>query len=135
MNSGSAGRFNRLKYDNCASQRADVQRTDPFKYVMYEGKHEHNQKCTDGRNFYHPYDLVDIETELRGVNRSATKCPQFQYNPSCKKSDRCLSTFDETVPVVMAPEVCPIVKSNIPRQNNPGYNVKQQKASCMTKNN
>jgi hypothetical protein len=41
--------------------------------------------------------------------------------PGCKRSGLCLSTFDKSVPVVLAPEVCPIVYNNIPRVNNPGY--------------
>lgn len=123
MNSGSVGGFNRLRYDNCAYQKALHESTDPLRYQLYQGKFEHCSKCTQDNKFYRPYDLVDVESELMGINRPNSKCPQNKYNPGCKKSARCTSTFDSSAPVVLAPEVCPIVKNNLPRMTHPGYEV------------
>jgi len=123
MNSGSEGSFNRLRYDNCAYQKALFESTDPLKYQLYQGKFEHCAKCTDNNKFWRPYDLVDVESDLMGINRPSSKCPQNQYNPACKKSARCMSTFDKSAPVVLAPEVCPIIRNNIPRMTTPGYSV------------
>jgi hypothetical protein len=89
---------------------------------MYPGAYENCNKCID-KKFYRPFDLVDQESELKNITRSATKCPKFKYNPNCKASKTCTSTFDSSVPVVPAPEVCPIVHNNIPKRTDPGYSL------------
>ena len=119
MNIGS---FNRTSYDQCAYEKRLQEGTSPLTYQLYEGKFENCNKCKFDK-FYRPFDLVDIESELRNQTRRASKCPQHKYNPKCEKSQRCMSTFDKTAPVVLAPEVCPIVFNNIPRQRSPGYKV------------
>lgn len=130
MNIGSS---NRLIYDNCAYQKKIYESTSPLDYNLYQGKFENCKKCLHDK-FWTPYQLVDIETELRNQNRPLSHCDQFKYNPSCKKSQICLSTFDKSVPVVLAPEVCPIVHNNIPVTKDVGYKVPQQSA-CGVKLN
>jgi hypothetical protein len=121
---GDTGSFNRLRYDNCAFQKTTYESTGPLKYQLFEGAHEHCNKYTyDENSFYRPFDLVDEESELWGITRAATKCPQFQYNPNCKNSKTCKSTFDKKVPIVMAQEVRPIVHNNLPKVTSPGYTV------------
>ena len=119
MNTGSS---NRPIYDTCAYQKDLYESTSPLAYQLYGGKFENCNKCLYDQ-FYMRYDLVDVETELRNQTRPLSKCDQFKYSPVCKKSGLCLSTFDKSVPVVLAPEVCPIVYNNIPRQTGPGYKV------------
>lgn len=127
MNSGSTGSFNRLIYDNCAYQKSLYESTDVLKRQLYEGAYEHCDKCIQDENsFYRPFDLVDIESELKNITRANSKCPQNKYNPACKKSGRCTSTFDKSVPVVLAQEVCPIVQNNIIKMTTPGYIVPTQ---------
>ena len=135
MNSGSAGSFNRLIYDNCATQKYYHESTSPLKWQLYHGKFEHCEKCRYDGQFWTPYELVDIETELRNQNRPLSHCDQFKYNPSCKSSSLCLSTFDSQIPVVLAPEVCPIVHNNIRRWGHPGYSLQDPKKFCNGKNN
>lgn len=119
MNIGS---FNRLSYDNCAYGQRLHESVSPLEYQMYDGKYENCDKCVADK-FYFRQDpaLVDVESELRNISRPSTKCNMFKYSPKCKKSGMCTSTFDPSVPVVPAPEVCPIVFNNIPKQTNPGY--------------
>ncbi len=120
MNTGSS---NRLPYDNCAYEKKIYESTSPLAYQMYEGAYENCNKCTHNDKFWRPFDkeIVDIESELKNLSRPASQCDQYKYSPSCKKSGICTSTYDPSVPVVFAPEVCPIVFSNIPRQTGPGY--------------
>jgi len=117
MNLGSS---NRTLYDNCAYQKELYESTSPLKYRLYLGAHENCNKCIYDK-YWLKYDLVDIETELRNQTRPLSKCDQFKYSPACKKSGLCLSTFDPTVPVVLAAEVCPIIYNNIPKQVSRGY--------------
>ena len=127
MNSGDPGTFTRLQYDNCAYQKTLTESTDPLKYYLFEKKYENCGKCGVKENgFYRPFDLVDEESELKGITRANSKCPQRKYNPSCKKGPNCTSTYDKSVPVVYAPEVCPIVHNNIPRMVTPGYSPPNQ---------
>lgn len=124
MNSGNSGSYNRLRYDQCAYEKDLSQSVDPLQYRMYSGQFEHEKKCVANENsFYRPFDLaiVDLESELKGMTRMASSCPQNKYSPSCKKSKTCTSTWDVSVPIVLAQEVCPIVKNNIPRITHPGY--------------
>lgn len=115
------GSSNRLIYDRCAYQKELYESTSPLAYRLYEGAQENCKKCMHNNEFYRPFDLVDIESELLNITRPNTHCPQFKYNPNCKTSKLCTSTFSKDVPIVPAPEVCPIVFNNIPRMTNKGY--------------
>lgn len=113
MNSGS---FNRQLYDNCNTSRLIKQSTDPLAYRLYFGAQENCNKCLYD-NFYVKYqpEIVDVESELKNLTRPLSDCDQFKYSPTCKRSGLCTSTFDRSVPIVLAPEVCPIVYNNMVR--------------------
>lgn len=120
MNVGSS---NRQLYDNCVYQKNLYEATAPLNFNLFLGKYENCQKCTYNGDYWVRYDpqIVDIETELRNQTRPLSKCDQFKYSPNCQKSGMCISTFDKSVPVVLVPEVCPIIYNNIPRLTDPGY--------------
>jgi hypothetical protein len=124
------GGSNRLIYDKCAYQKELYESTAPIQYYLYEGKHEHCDKCTYKKMFYRPFDLVDVESELKNITRMNSHCPQFKYDPSCPKSKTCFSTFDKSVPIVPPPDACPILKNNIPVQTTVGYNLPDNKNLC-----
>ena len=117
MNTGIS---DRTIYDTCSYNKELKQSTSPLSYRLYEGAHEHCKKCVHDK-FYKPYDLVDSESELKNITRRLTNCPEFKYNPNCTKSKTCTNTFDPSVPVVLAPEVCPVVQSNLQMMTTPGY--------------
>lgn len=118
------GASNRLLYDNCAFQKRIYESTSPLAYRLYQGAFESCNKClgSDGK-FWSPYQLVDIESELRNQTRPLSHCDQFKYSPNCRRSGLCLSTFDPSVPNPVAPEVCPIIYNNIARPVHPGYHL------------
>ena len=116
------GGSNRTIYDDCQYKKQLKQSTKPLEYALYQGKFEHCERCVHEK-LYTPYDLVDIESELRNQTRPLSNCPENKYSPTCEKSDTCVNTFDKSVPVVFAPEVCPIVHNNIPKQTSPGYSL------------
>lgn len=111
----------RLPYDPCAYSKDLTESTAPYSYQMYDGKYENCKKCVQDR-YVRPFDgdVVDIESELRNQTRPASKCPSRKYNSACKKSENCISSFDETVPVVLPPEACPIVYNNLVWGNDNG---------------
>ena len=117
MNQGSS---NRTIYDNCSYAQWVYSSTQPLDYMLYMGRHENCGKCRHDK-FWHPYDLVDVESELRNQTRPASKCGSFKFNPNCSLSEHCMSTHDPKVPVVLAPECCSILVQNIPKRTDPGY--------------
>jgi hypothetical protein len=119
------GSSNRQIYDTCAYEKKLYESTSPLSYQLYFGAQENCNKCTDNRNFnvkYQP-NIIDLESDLLNINRVSSKCDQFKYSPTCKKSGMCTSTFDKTNPVILDANVCPIVFSNIPRRTHPGYHL------------
>lgn len=83
---------NRLSYDACAYRTELKQSTDPFQYMMYEGKYNSSAKCriefgTVGGNGVSLYsgNLVDLESDLRGQTRVASDCPSTRFKPSVDK--------------------------------------------------
>ena len=124
------GSSNRLRYDNCAYAKTLSESVSPFAYMMYDGKFENCGKCKLD-NAWRPYykEVVDVESDLKNITRPATKCPSLKYNPKCKKSPGCVSTFDPSVPVILDRDVCPIVFNNIPRMQSNGL-VNPDKISC-----
>jgi hypothetical protein len=126
MNTGSS---NRLIYDKCAYDKNLSESVAPLNYRMYSGAHENCNKCVHDK-IYRPFDLVDQESELKNITRLSTKCPEFKYNPNCKKQKgckkHCHTTFDNNNPIVLAPEVCPIVFNNIEKPTDVGYTMPNQ---------
>lgn len=116
------GGSNRPIYDNCLYKKRLAESTSPFNYRMYFGAEENCAKCVQDK-FWIKNQLVDVESELRNQTRPLSYCDELKYSPACTRSSLCTSTFDRTVPVVPAPEVCPIVHNNIPRQTHPGYSL------------
>ena len=114
------GGLTNLIYDNCSYKKRSHERTAPLSYQLYGGKFENCNKCRQDK-FYRPFDLVQQESELKNITRPGTHCPEKMYNPKCKKSGMCTSTFDKSNPVVLAPEVCPIVHSNLTKTTDIGY--------------
>jgi hypothetical protein len=105
--------FARTLYDDCAYKQELKESTGPFSYQMFDGKYENCNQCVEN-NFLRPFDrdIVDIESELSNRSRLQSRCPSAQYSPQCEKSSKCISTFDKTNPVLLPPEVCPIVRNN-----------------------
>ena len=120
------GSSNRTRYDRCAYQKELYESTSPLSFKLYEGQFENCDKCMYKNQFWRPFDLVDVESELLNITRPLTRCPQFKYNPGCERSRSCFSTFEKNVPVVVHRDVCPVVYNNIPKMTDPGYRLPDQ---------
>lgn len=122
----SIGTFNRLTYDNCAYDKKLSESTSPLMYQMSRYKFENCARCTYNGKQYAPFDLVEEESELKGIVRQATKCPTKLYNPTCQRSNMCLNTYDKDVPIVYPANLCPVVHNNIKKNNTPGYTLQKR---------
>lgn len=118
MNQGSSGR---TLYDDCAYSKRLNESISPGDYRLYAGYFENDKACggLDERPRWGK--IVDVETDLKNQNRLLSKCVDDKYNPKCEKSKTCISTFDRTAPIVMAPQVCPIIYNNIPKMKTGGF--------------
>ena len=124
MSYPTQGASNRQIYDCCAYAQSLQQSVDPLQYQLYFGAQENCSKCIDNQAWFRQdKQIVDIESDLWNINRPLSKCDQYKYNPNCKPSPMCTSTFDPSIPRVLSPSLCPIVYNNIPKQDDPGYTV------------
>jgi hypothetical protein len=124
MSYSTQGASNRQIYDCCDYAQTLQQSVDPLQYNLYFGQGENCSKCIDKKAWFRQdRQIVDIESELRNQTRPLSRCDFLKYNPNCKTSDSCISTFDQDIPRVLSPSLCPIVYNNIPIQTSPGYTV------------
>lgn len=86
--------FNRLRYDNCAYSQELNESVGTLSYILDPSKYENCNKCRmelgiiGGTNVSHiKGNLVDLETDLRGTTRMATKCPTKKYQNPCPSGD------------------------------------------------
>jgi hypothetical protein len=82
--------FNKLKYDNCAYKHNLNESVGTLAYILDPSRYENCNKCRmelgilGGTNVSHiKGNLVDLETDLRGTTRHATKCPSKKYLNPC----------------------------------------------------
>lgn len=127
------GISNRLIYDNCSYDQYVKDTTGQYKYQFYQGAFENCNNCNN--KIFKPFDLIDVESELKNQTRLNSKCGLKKYNNNTT-NDKCeinnnnkvkcslkgdLSTFDKSAPIVYPPYLCPIVHNNIPKTTNKGY--------------
>ena len=85
--------FNRLSYDNCAYSHQLSESVGTLAYILDPLKYEHCNKCriekgiVGGTDVSHVSgNLVDLESDLRGITRQQSKCPTMKYQNPCPKS-------------------------------------------------
>lgn len=86
--------FNRLQYDNCAYNHQLHESVGTLAYILDPSRFENCNKCrmefgtVGGTNVSHiKGNLVDLETDLRGTTRLASKCPTKKYINPCPNGD------------------------------------------------
>jgi hypothetical protein len=96
--------FNRLRYDNCAYSQELNESVGTLSYVLDPSKYENCNKCRmelgiiGGTNVSHiKGNLVDLETDLRGTTRMASKCPTKKYQNPCPKGEMTTCQPDKIV--------------------------------------
>ena len=124
MSYGTQGSSNKQIYDCCYYTQDLQQSTDPLQYQLYFGQAENCSKCIDKKAWY-KFDsaVVDVESELHNLTRPLSRCDMYKYDPKCKPSKSCTSTFDPNRPRILSPSLCPIVYNNIAKPTGPGYTV------------
>jgi hypothetical protein len=95
--------YNRLSYDTCTYSRELSENVNILKYVINEDRYEHPQKCFHGKGLLGGAtvskirgDVVDLESELRGITRNLSKCAISKAKPL---EDEFMILNDKTVPL------------------------------------
>jgi len=83
--------FASLKYDNCYYNKELGQSVSTLNYLMDPVKYENCNKCRMEFGIIGGSDvsqikgnLVELENDLYGLNRSASLCPSKKFTPVCK---------------------------------------------------
>jgi hypothetical protein len=87
--------WNRLRFDSCAYRNQLAQEVGEFAYVIDDCRYVHknptrinfgivggNDVSIVGRN-----QMVDLESDLKGQTRLASRCPTLYYQNPCPSSD------------------------------------------------
>jgi len=95
--------FNRLAYDHCRYARELNENTNVLKYIINENRYEHPNKCRHelgilgGAAVSHVRgNVVDMESELRGITRNLSKCVISQTKPL---EEQPIILNDKTTPI------------------------------------
>lgn len=90
---------NRLIYDNCAYKQQLQQSEGPADYMFYSGKYYNDRPCmvgfgVVGGNAVSQYtgNLVDLESDLRGITRDLSLCSANKYHPKCSQCRKCTNS-------------------------------------------
>ena len=85
---------NRLIYDQCEYSTRVEESTGTLAYMLNPLAHENKNKCrfelglVGGNNVsLTKGNLIDVESDLKGVTRKASLCPSRKYKNSCSTSD------------------------------------------------
>ena len=124
-----SGKFTRKMYDGCAFQQNLKQSTDPLEHILDLSKYvNYNNICRPvGRAPQNAAQLVDIESSLMGIDKTASYCDSGKH-PFCG-SRGCLLTKDPRVAPFITPYACErgydgenaVITTNIKSPRNPGY--------------
>lgn len=86
--------FNRLTYDNCAYQQTLNQSVGTLAYQLDPSRYHNCSACrmelglVGGNNVSQiKGNLVDLESDLKGITRLGSKCPQLKYLNPCPNGD------------------------------------------------
>jgi len=90
--------FNRLNYDNCAYAKTLQESTGSLEINLYLGKFENKKQCPVGKftNNLQFGIRADVESDLWGVIRPDSRCPEKKYDPSAPR----VKNSDNTPPRV-----------------------------------
>ena len=85
--------FNKLRYDTCAYKNELAQTVGTFAYVIDDCRYVHQQPrrvefgLVAGNDVSIANNMVDIESDLKGQTRLASKCPTLEYLNPCPAGD------------------------------------------------
>lgn len=135
--------FTKPRYDADAYKADLKQSVAPMQYQMYQGASVNENRCQVVPPTQH-FSQVDIESDMKGLNRFHPKSGEKMYSADGKStmqagSSSAISTFDPRAHININPAVCPDVtrhllrNSGIERPVGPGYTMPSGQLSCPSK--
>ena len=91
--------FTRSQYDSCAYAKDIQESTSPLEYYLFTGKYENCKQCPVGKFTNNlPFGpKTDVESDLFGITREQTRCPEKKYNPNCNPIENFFSQLKNYV--------------------------------------
>lgn len=131
--------LNSLKYDPATYREVIAQSTSPLAYMLNPIKYENCNKCRPDQLIVGGPDvsldtqnMVDLESDLSGRTRVASKATCGLYQPTCRSGKKCKHSTksgipydcDECQPMKLHPRQCTMVPMP-PRMSTVGYKIEQ----------
>lgn len=85
--------FNRLRYDGCAYKNDLAQEVGTFSYMVDDCRYVHKNPraisfgIVGGNDVSIVKNMVDLESDLKGQTRLASRCPTLFYQNPCPSGD------------------------------------------------
>jgi hypothetical protein len=136
--------WNRTKYDQCAYQKTLSQSTSPVNYTLDPNKFYNCHDCRPdlgllgGNNVsVTRNNMVDLESDLFGITRQNSLCPERKYLPTCQQCDEisglpCGSSGSCNKEKLQHLPECHVIHYS-PRINHVGYNLQYPPCSNPSK--
>ena len=120
--------FTRTQYDSCAYAKEVQESTSPLEYRLFKGKYENCKQCPVGS---HTNNLefgskAAVESELFGLTREQSKCPDKKYNPNKPGAKADFS------PARLCESIFYITPTNMKMPTNSGINDKALGTNCCS---
>lgn len=124
-----SGKYTRKNYDQCALAQQTKQMTDPLELIMDPTKYVNNNNLSRPIGEYpmRPYDRIDIESSMMGLDRLESNCDSTKL-PFCG-SNGCMLPGDPRIGPHITPYVSErggpgdnaVVTTNMRMPTNAGY--------------
>jgi len=118
--------FTRSQYDSCSYAKDIQESTSPLEYFLFAGKYENCKNCPVGQftNILPFGPKTDVESELFGLTREQTRCPEKKYNPNKPGPKADFS------PPIMCQSIYNITPTNMKMPTSNGLNNKVLGTNC-----
>ena len=127
--------WNRTRYDECAYQKDLSQSTSPIYYTMDTTKYYNSRESVAdfgimaGNNVsVTTGNMGDLESDLYGITRQESRCPERKYLPHCQQCDDlsgvpCVGACQKTEQVSHLPAYKERIVQYAPRIDHVGYRI------------
>lgn len=137
-----------LIYDRCAYNQKLSESMNPLGYRLYEGNYVNCKRCNTKQLYSGQYEnctncygngkptllRVDVESDLRGIDKTSSLCDVNKYNPNCTNQKTCIKKNDSRVPFSSPPFLCEIRPTNPSSATGKGLHVPSKLKCDMNKN-
>jgi len=128
--------FTRLLYDQCNINQNVNESTNPLGYSLFSPYNTHPERCFKNteasKKELLPEQRVNIESDLRNLDRKTSRCNVEKYNPSCNNGVECpaepitkLGSNFQYTPPEACHDLFSIIENNVKKPEIKSFNPKE----------